>query len=272
MLHIHTLSGIQHRDFLSEERHDPITGDAFQVGQKIVFCASCKAAFLLESWEYAGGEHCGQSQTLKKFPKNKPLIYREKLPSYEPAQLLEDNILFPPPPLPKPSFWDNTERKRNNITALWASIPATGIALFIFLFTSKTFAMVLWLVLFFAFYFYFELKLTPEADEEEKEEEPLPGFTRFQLGEKALHIEDRGDWLHIPYEAINTMEVRYMKIGTSDIFARIRAQGKGGEIYESYSRATASHTRKVLHESVTQIPVRVNMQTAALSFWEKVRV
>ncbi|WP_291722629.1 RDD family protein [Bernardetia sp.] len=54
--------------FLKENRQDPITGDEFCLGDKVVFCASCKSAFLADSWEYMNGKHCGQVGTLRKFP------------------------------------------------------------------------------------------------------------------------------------------------------------------------------------------------------------
>ncbi|WP_338813942.1 RDD family protein [Bernardetia sp. Wsw4-3y2] len=67
--------------FLKENRQDPVTGDEFSVGDEIVFCASCKSAFLKESWEYMNSKHCGQTFTLKKFPVqsklklSKPIVY-----------------------------------------------------------------------------------------------------------------------------------------------------------------------------------------------------
>ncbi|WP_291722633.1 RDD family protein [Bernardetia sp.] len=54
--------------FLKENRQDPITGDEFCLGDKVVFCASCKSAFLADSWEYMNGRHCEQVGTLRKFP------------------------------------------------------------------------------------------------------------------------------------------------------------------------------------------------------------
>lgn len=54
--------------FLAEKRKDPLTGERFQENDEIVFCASCKSAFLKDSWEYMGGEHCGQLETLAVFP------------------------------------------------------------------------------------------------------------------------------------------------------------------------------------------------------------
>ncbi|WP_375561198.1 RDD family protein [Bernardetia sp. OM2101] len=67
--------------FLKENRQDPVTGDKFDIGDEIVFCASCKSAFLKESWEYMNSKHCGQIFTLKKFPVHsklklsKPIVY-----------------------------------------------------------------------------------------------------------------------------------------------------------------------------------------------------
>jgi hypothetical protein len=54
--------------FLQENRQDPITGDDFLIGDEIIFCASCKSAFLKESWEYMEKKHCNQRNTLNNFP------------------------------------------------------------------------------------------------------------------------------------------------------------------------------------------------------------
>ena len=70
--------------FIQENRQDPITGDEFCIGDKIVFCASCKSAFLKESWEYMDSKHCGQTFTLKRFPVHskltlsKPIVFSFK--------------------------------------------------------------------------------------------------------------------------------------------------------------------------------------------------
>ncbi|WP_338790889.1 hypothetical protein [Bernardetia sp. MNP-M8] len=67
---IHTLQKEKHQDFLKQERIDPITGDILQEGDRIVICASCKSAFLVDSWEYMNDKHCGQSIALKEIPIN----------------------------------------------------------------------------------------------------------------------------------------------------------------------------------------------------------
>lgn len=60
----HILSKKDHA-FLLEDRRDPVTGDPFREGDEIIICAGCRSAFKRESWEYMGGEHCGQKQTLR---------------------------------------------------------------------------------------------------------------------------------------------------------------------------------------------------------------
>ncbi|WP_375560366.1 hypothetical protein ACE193_22110 [Bernardetia sp. OM2101] len=73
MTHIHKLSTQNHFDFLNQERKDPITGDLIKEKDEIVICASCKSAFLKESWEYLGNTHCEQKDTLESIPKQNKL-------------------------------------------------------------------------------------------------------------------------------------------------------------------------------------------------------
>ncbi|WP_375560406.1 hypothetical protein ACE193_22340 [Bernardetia sp. OM2101] len=70
----HTLQKEKHQDFLKQERIDPITGDLLQENDKIVICAACKSAFLVDSWEYMDKKHCEQSLTLKEIPKQEVVI------------------------------------------------------------------------------------------------------------------------------------------------------------------------------------------------------
>ncbi|MEM6298659.1 MAG: hypothetical protein AAF740_08235 [Bacteroidota bacterium] len=72
-MHIHQISSVSHQDLLSQERNDPVTGETIKDGDQIVFCAGCRSAFLLESWEYMGKQHCGQSDTLAEFPAQEAL-------------------------------------------------------------------------------------------------------------------------------------------------------------------------------------------------------
>lgn len=67
-LHLHTLSYLEHSDFISQERKDPFTGKTLQSGDIVVFCAKCKTAFLLDSWEAVNSKHCNQYDTLSQFP------------------------------------------------------------------------------------------------------------------------------------------------------------------------------------------------------------
>ncbi|WP_338764998.1 hypothetical protein WAF17_00750 [Bernardetia sp. ABR2-2B] len=70
---IHTLTLSNHFDFLNQDRKDPITGDVIKENDEIVICASCKSAFLKDSWEYLGNTHCEQNKTLEIVPKQHKL-------------------------------------------------------------------------------------------------------------------------------------------------------------------------------------------------------
>ncbi|MEM6298575.1 MAG: hypothetical protein AAF740_07805, partial [Bacteroidota bacterium] len=64
----HTIRLPNHETFLEQGRSDPITGERLEVGDQVVFCAGCRSAFLLDSWNYMDKRHCGQRGTLKDFP------------------------------------------------------------------------------------------------------------------------------------------------------------------------------------------------------------
>ncbi|WP_375561473.1 hypothetical protein ACE193_02645 [Bernardetia sp. OM2101] len=49
-------------------RTDPITGDAVQENDRVVFCTVCKSCFLEDSWDFMKERHCEQSQTLDTVP------------------------------------------------------------------------------------------------------------------------------------------------------------------------------------------------------------
>ncbi|MEM6298782.1 MAG: hypothetical protein AAF740_08860 [Bacteroidota bacterium] len=72
-MHAHRIDTEKHASFLSEERHDPITGEKIIAGDEVVFCAACKSAFLMDSWTYLEGKHCGQKLTLSAFPSQKQI-------------------------------------------------------------------------------------------------------------------------------------------------------------------------------------------------------
>jgi len=72
-MHTHIIQNPRHQAFLNENRSDPITGDAIQEGDEIVFCAVCKSAFLKDTWLYLEKTHCNQSETLGKFPSGEKL-------------------------------------------------------------------------------------------------------------------------------------------------------------------------------------------------------
>jgi len=72
-LHVHRLDSETHAHFLAEQRKDPITGEAFLAGDTVVCCACCGSAFELGSWEYLGGKHCDQQETLPELRPALPL-------------------------------------------------------------------------------------------------------------------------------------------------------------------------------------------------------
>lgn len=66
-IHIHTVDPIKHNAFLREERKDPFTKEKIKAGDRIVFCAKCKSAFLYSSWQLMQSKHCKQQNTLSEF-------------------------------------------------------------------------------------------------------------------------------------------------------------------------------------------------------------
>ena len=84
MLHNHHLRQEIHSDFLAQQRIDPITGEKIEEGHTIVICAACKSAFFIESWEYLGGSHCNQENTLEQIPVRKLLQLMAKPLEYLP--------------------------------------------------------------------------------------------------------------------------------------------------------------------------------------------
>ncbi len=80
-MHVHKVEAHRHAKFLEEQREDPVTGDLIQAGDSVVFCAGCKSAFLADSWEYLGEQHCGDTETLTEFPQTMSLSIRWELES-----------------------------------------------------------------------------------------------------------------------------------------------------------------------------------------------
>ncbi|WP_338759395.1 hypothetical protein WAF17_11635 [Bernardetia sp. ABR2-2B] len=78
MINKHQLHHKKYKSFLRENRQDPITGDTIQENDTVVICAVCKSAFLEDSWSYMNGQHCNQSSTLKKIPKENALIIKQE--------------------------------------------------------------------------------------------------------------------------------------------------------------------------------------------------
>ncbi len=83
-MHIHHLNAKLHSHILQEQRFDPITGEVLKAGDEVVFCAVCQSAFLDESWNYIGGQHCNQSETLSYPPTPRKALALEKREAYPP--------------------------------------------------------------------------------------------------------------------------------------------------------------------------------------------
>ncbi|MEM6297737.1 MAG: hypothetical protein AAF740_03510 [Bacteroidota bacterium] len=79
-MHVHRLDKSKHKHFLSEGRIDPITGEKILAGDEIVICAACKSAFLRETWEYLGKQHCRQKHTVAEVPTSNALSLRKRNP------------------------------------------------------------------------------------------------------------------------------------------------------------------------------------------------
>jgi hypothetical protein len=108
-MHTHRLKLPTHEAFLQEKRHDPVTGDAFREGDEVVFCASCRSAFLKSSWEYMGGAHCGQENTLAKMPYAQAIDVKKGVP-FEDDELVFSSLSSVegktiPPHNQKAVFW-----------------------------------------------------------------------------------------------------------------------------------------------------------------------
>ncbi len=109
-MHIHKINPNlqEHQNFLAQNRKDPITGDSISEGDEVVFCASCKSVFLIDTWEYLGRQHCKQKKTLIELPLSKELCLST-----------EEDILFfaylsngKGSSIPNlPSEWNTVERK-----------------------------------------------------------------------------------------------------------------------------------------------------------------
>ena len=75
-------------------RTDPITGDAVQENDRVVFCASCQSCFLEDSWKYMEEKHCEQNQTLDTVPVLPVKLIVKKETTQLIAELLSSKINF----------------------------------------------------------------------------------------------------------------------------------------------------------------------------------
>ena len=142
-MHIHKIDTATHSEFLKENRQDPITGDLIEEGDEVVFCASCKSAFLKDTWLYLNKKHCNQSKTLKKptFGQNLILAKAKQETVFIPLEGAKSFKQFSKQT--KNSFWTNEYESIKNNIIVYNEREGTGFILLL--------AMIMYVV--FMFYF-----------------------------------------------------------------------------------------------------------------------
>ncbi|WP_291724536.1 hypothetical protein [Bernardetia sp.] len=144
-MHIHKIDSQIHSEFLKEERQDPITGDLIEEGDEVVFCASCKSAFLKDTWEYLGKKHCHQRRTLKHptFGKSLVLVKAKQQTVFFPLEGAKSFKKFRK--LTKNSSWKSQYEKIENNVIVHNEKEGTGLilllAIFVYVFIMTTFGV-----------------------------------------------------------------------------------------------------------------------------------
>ena len=78
-INIHTLDKIKHKDILQEGRVDPIEREKLKHGDRVVFCAACKIAYLEDSWKIFGKCTCEHNNTCENVPDvNKQITLKKR--------------------------------------------------------------------------------------------------------------------------------------------------------------------------------------------------
>ncbi|WP_338791923.1 hypothetical protein [Bernardetia sp. MNP-M8] len=134
-MHIHKIESNKHKEFLSEERKDPITGDLIRENDEVVFCVSCKSVFLVDTWLYLEGKHCEQFETLEKFPSSSTLILRDEILFYnflENSDSLIKSNPTPKIPLQVTLQWKYKSRKLSSFHSEKFSLVILILQLFFF--------------------------------------------------------------------------------------------------------------------------------------------
>ncbi|WP_375561410.1 hypothetical protein ACE193_02325 [Bernardetia sp. OM2101] len=134
-MHIHKIETEKYQEFLLQERKDPITGDLIRENDKVVFCASCKSVFLVDTWLYLDEKHCEQSETLEKFPSISTLILRDEILFYnflENSDSLIKSTPAPKIPLQVTLQWKYKSRKLSSFHSEKFSLIILILQLFFF--------------------------------------------------------------------------------------------------------------------------------------------
>ncbi|WP_338765571.1 hypothetical protein WAF17_01920 [Bernardetia sp. ABR2-2B] len=160
-MHIHKIDSNTHKEFLSQNRKDPITGDLIQSHDEVVFCASCKSVFLLDTWIYLDEKHCEQSETVEKFPSSSVIHLKiEESILFFQALNSDDGNKVNFPVEVKKSPWVREQTKLSPIQGIFNNFIIQGIKIM-----SWAIGIILFLVyqspiVIFAFLFTFILQIT----------------------------------------------------------------------------------------------------------------
>lgn len=274
-MHTHIIQTPKHQAFLNENRSDPITGDDIKEGDKIVFCAVCKSAFLYDTWLYLGKAHCNQSETLGKFPTSerleiqgvtKPPLFviecNDKVTAFSNELFEETNNNF----LNAPVVLDERSFYQKNIFSVWV----IGISVvLIFLTTLLNLAPLSFGITFFAIMtigikrMFFKNKKIFESSSNKKEIESI------QIHQKhiAIRFKDIKKEVRIILKSILAINLIY----TNNTYS-FQIVKKGNKIHEfSTSLHSITHINQLLH-SLVQFDEKVNIFVRNLPYDERIKL
>jgi hypothetical protein len=264
-LHVFLTSAMPHTHKIPEnspltERHDPITGDAFQAGDKVVFCANCHSAFLADSWKYMGGLHCGQSRTLRKIPALEEINLGKRLEEIQHKTIKEDTFIFEMKNA-QTNFYRTILTKKSHeddeapVWLPYAVVFMFGFAVLPPLFMevassvkAAKFAFILFISIFVLLLFYYFIFVRPKQKHKNKIENPVkkPKNIGFHLGEYFLYLIEPVPkkvfrfLLKPSYKTYNYADLKYIALSYSDnegeTSLNLKAETKEGETIHSSAK------------------------------------
>lgn len=222
--------------WLAEQRNDPVTGTPFQEGDLVVFCASCKTAFLSKSWDFLGRRHCEQSETLAEVPEIPP--ESEKKGPENVKKRLRGKIIF-----------EQGTREPPTQSIGWIALIALftlGYAIFVYLDDSWEEANnLLALVFMLATLIFYIVSYLKEANQTEDDPERYSiawSNQRALLDTEELVLYQDG--LIISNWSVGFPSIEWIKVSQTDKKTRVQVQLKDGRAEELTFKLEA--TRKLL--------------------------